>query len=201
MRLTLGIFALLLPSVAKADSWAKAETIVRASDRGNIIARIEPGAPKFFHGDGHTAHCLLLRFSEKDRGYEPMVEFDLMNRLLPETVLVADDGSFIVTLDDYIDGDATENALAIYSGKGTLLKRWALGDILPEEDIRALWNARLTLEYMSHRLWHGSAVIKMGDTRQVFIPVTEIDPKANVPTSFVTVDLDTLALRPGPGRK
>ena len=70
--------------------------------------------------------------------YEFIWRKPLVNKVSPESALVsAADGSF-VTFDDWGRSGYGENVVVIYSGKGDLIRKFALGDLMTKAQVEKL---------------------------------------------------------------
>jgi len=70
--------------------------------------------------------------------YEFWREHDLVNAARPCSVVIPDDGSFLVTFDDYMGVGTSENTVVVYDASGRMRKKWTLNDILSEAEIEKL---------------------------------------------------------------
>ena len=193
--LTVALLFLVSIGFARGESYERARTMVRYSKNGNVIVRIDPGAPKFFGGDGRLAHCQFYRYSTVARRYEFWREQDLVNTMLPLSVLFPDDGSFLITFDEHIAEDASENAVVAYDGRGNLLKRWSVEDILSKAEILA---RPLTRDYMGLQvpgLWHDDFGISYRDPKKIVIMAPLNDAKGIPKYQVFILNLNTLTLR------
>lgn len=66
-----------------------------------------------------------------DMDYEQIWEIELENPEVPDYAFVPNDGSFVITIDDYYSNGRTENAFVIYDTNGMFLKKYYLSDFSP----------------------------------------------------------------------
>ncbi len=118
---------LLATGAARADSWAPPpttpQTYVSSNHKFSFV---------LVPGKGTTAASGRMLGA---KGAE-LWSTPLLNRQLPLEVLVADDGRYLVTFDDYAQS-GSENAIVIYE-RGTLRARLGLSDLLTERELRNL---------------------------------------------------------------
>ena len=100
---------------------------------GEYVLRVEPGGRQ---GDG-TRQCVgtLFHCAAGAEGERQLWRRPLVNDVAPEIARVAEDGQFVVTLDEYQRGGA-RNAVVIYDGRGRMLRRFRLQQLLTREDWR-----------------------------------------------------------------
>jgi hypothetical protein len=70
--------------------------------------------------------------------YKNIRTFPLMNEVSPVEVFLSNDGEYIVTFDDWHGTGYGDNVIVIYRSDGTLVKRFALLDLLTEGDLESL---------------------------------------------------------------
>lgn len=71
-------------------------------------------------------------------GYRTIRAFDLVNPVAPVDALVSDDGSRIVTFDDWHSMGFGSNVVVLYDHEGRLVRKLALADFLSPGDIDVL---------------------------------------------------------------
>jgi hypothetical protein len=67
--------------------------------------------------------------------YRRVWERTFVNEIAPMDVLIADDGRYVVTIDDYGRTGLGDNAVVIYDAEGKLMNRYKLSDFLSQEEI------------------------------------------------------------------
>lgn len=75
---------------------------------------------------------------EDGGGYSRRWEIALTNEVAPVDVLVSDDGSYVVTFDNWHSVGYGDNVVVIYNSHGALVKKFGLADLLTEDDIETL---------------------------------------------------------------
>lgn len=91
---------------------------------------------------------VLERKLEGDR-YEVVWDRQLSNEKAPGSALVADDGSFVVTFDNWGERGYGHNVVVIYDAAGDTVRELALSDFLAEERIAQLTHT------VSQIIWGG----------------------------------------------
>ncbi len=114
-----------------ADSWpAPTERIVCFANRNHIF-RIEPGPldhSKFAIGT-------LYRFNEENKLYEIVWQTELLNPLSPVSVMVSDDGEYVVGINDYFRSGYGDHIVVIYGEEGKPIKKFGLRELFSDEEI------------------------------------------------------------------
>lgn len=146
-------FALLLGGPARADSWAMPETEVTLAAGGAFRFTVTPGDLEppppgsdrdkvAAQTDGQPAERLVPRGLLEKRNakgeWEPVWARSLVNRTAPVTVLVADNGRHVVTLDNWGSLGHGAHVIVIYGPDGGLVRSLALNDLVPEDYMMAL---------------------------------------------------------------
>ena len=128
--------------VASADSWlAPAEEDYYAANDAYYL-HVVPGDGAA-HARGTLVHVLI------GGGEEEAWSRDLENAVAPVTVLVAADGRYVVTSDDWGGVGYGPNVVVIYGPGGELVRKFKLEDLLTGEELAAV---PLTV---SSRWWRG----------------------------------------------
>ena len=140
-----GLFlSLLVPSVARADSWAPASKIVGSpiahvhddTARNSSSLRIEDavaGKPKPGQGEGQDASARgRLESRAADGRWVTVWEKPLVNDVAPVDVVVAPSGRVVATLDNWHFVGRGENVLVFYGADGTVIRSLKLTDLLPD---------------------------------------------------------------------
>ncbi len=150
-----------------------------------------------------------------DGGYYKKWEFPLVNEVSPVSALVANNGSYVVTFDNWHSAGYGDDVVVIYHSNGTLVKKFGLEDFLTEGDIETLprsvssiwWggehfideaNGLLVLKIVSDRKnpWEDGA--KFHDMKIELATGRALEPKRDLfsqPRVFGSVDIGT-ALEP-----
>ena len=115
----------------RADSWAPPSTETYVSANGNSRAIIVPRA----------LAGALRYFEDKVEGVEPAGQATgapallwvrpLVNDVGPTSALVADDGSHLVTFDNWHSAGYGDDVVVIYDGRGQLVRKLSLDQVLP----------------------------------------------------------------------
>jgi hypothetical protein len=74
---------------------------------------------------------LYKRSGVFDMDYELIWEVQLENPEMPDHAFVSNDGSFIITIDDYYANGRSENGFVIYDANGRFLKKYSLSTFSP----------------------------------------------------------------------
>ena len=156
--------AILLFFQLRSSATTLAEPVpsVYASYRGAFTVRVEPGEVK----DGKSvrkATARVFKYSGRNKSYTETAFFDLENQTLPGKLLISDDGSHIVGVDDWGDNGYKRPVIIVYNGAGKVLKRFHLGDFLTKAEIEEL-KPRDNLPYwqtwaIQVRLWDDPGAI------------------------------------------
>lgn len=73
-----------------------------------------------------------------DGGYSKKWEFPLVNEVSPVSALVASNGEYVVTFDNWHSVGYGDDVVVIYRSDGALVKKFGLEDLLTEGDIESL---------------------------------------------------------------
>lgn len=127
---------------AAADSWAapQEEDYYAANDAYYLHVVPGDGAKR---ARGTLYHLFI------GGGEEEVWSRDLENAVAPVTVLVAKDGNYVVTSDDWGGVGYGPNVVVIYGPGGEVVRKFALEDLLTEEEIA------LVPHSVSSRWWRG----------------------------------------------
>lgn len=136
-RSTLIWFVFLLicvPLVALGMTPREPTPEVYTSHRGRFIVRIEPG--KYVKNPTTSSHTTarVFEFNSHAHAYEPRATFKLENEILPRNVLITEDGSRIVAVDDWFNQDYKKPVIVVYDASGIVLKRFRINDLLSLEE-------------------------------------------------------------------
>lgn len=172
-------FALLLAPPAFADSWAlpqrttyeSADKTVRFTvvprDLGNQLAyfsdKVDGKDPAGQRGGGESrARGMLERRSGSK--WVKVWEGALVNDVSPVRALVANDGSHVVTFDNWHSTGYGENVVVIYRRDGSVVRSMTLSDMVPEDYVRALPRS------VSSLWWSGDHAFS-ADGRQLILKI------------------------------
>ncbi len=109
----------------------------------------------------------------------------LVNDVAPVSALVATDGGYVVTFDNWHSVGLGEHVVVIYRGDGSVVRSFTLTDILPEDYVRALPRS------VSSLWWGGKHVLSAdGRTLMLKVVVPSAGALAHRPRSFVDVAVD-----------
>jgi hypothetical protein len=140
---------------------------VHVSRNSDLIVRVEPGSANPDDSGAKPAHCRFYRYAEGKKVYEVWREHDLVNDVRPCGVVSPDDGSFLVTFDDYMGIGTSENTVVVYDASGRMLKKWALNDILSEAEIEELPHSTMSIH------WRGDVGVMRSRQHEVYISAPE----------------------------
>ena len=105
---------------------------VYSSYGGKFVARVEPGENK---KGGKKAIAQLFKFDDAKKEYQKGVSFRLENQILPEQLLITEDGARFVGVGDWWNLDYENPVIIIYDEKGDVLKRFRVEDFLSKEEV------------------------------------------------------------------
>lgn len=157
--LAVGLVAATTP--AHADSWAIPTTTSVESPDGIFRLTIEP-APigsqlEYFSEEVEAeqsgkpverpAPIAMLERRGPSGRYEPLWAKPLVNQIAPVEVLLAHDGTRVVTFDNWHSVGHGEHVIAIYDGAGELIRSMPLSALLPEDYIEALPHSVSSLQW------------------------------------------------------
>jgi hypothetical protein len=126
---------------AAADSWAEAQEEDYYAANDAYYLHVVPGAGA--HARGTLVHVLVGGDEEEVWSRE------LENPTAPVQVLVATDGRYVVTFDDWGEVGYGPNVVVIYGPGGELVKKLTLEDFLTEGEIAVAPTS------VSSRWWRG----------------------------------------------
>lgn len=179
--LCLAGFALVRSDEACADSWLMPERETILSANGQYRFTVEPAdigsqldyfsqeveAERTGTPVARSAPLGLLERRTEGGKWEPVWAAALANRVAPVTVLVADDGRHVVTLDNWHGIGHGEDVIVIYGQDGKLIRSMALTDLVPADYVEALPHS------VSSVSWRKDVAISSGNDRltiEVLIP-------------------------------
>lgn len=172
------LWVAMLGSAARADSWAMPEIETTLSANGQFRFTVTP-APisnqlAYFREEvaaersgkpvERPAPLGLLERRNAEGKWEPVWAGPLANPVAPVTVLVADDGRHVVTLDNWHSVGHGSHVIVIYGPDGGLVRSMSLTDLVPQEYIDALPHSVSSLR------WRGEPRLLAGDST-LLIPV------------------------------
>ncbi len=147
-------FALGLQT-AKADTWESPKPFSVHSSKSNFVARVEPGsfAPT-------KQKPVLTVFTVAAGVQVEQWKVELANLFSPVTVLISDDGQYVVTLDDHSSVGCGDTVLAFYAKQG-LIKKRSLEEVLAEvqPQVRESDYRNLFTHSVSSRHWRERGVM------------------------------------------
>ncbi|MBV7258778.1 hypothetical protein [Erythrobacter crassostreae] len=168
------VFALLLlGQPAQADSWLPPETRTTESANGAFRFTVEPtpirSSLDYFSQEleaeqageevDRPAPIGVLERRGDDGVWEPVWMRRLVNAVSPVTAIVADDGRFVVTFDNWYSTGFGENVIVIYGADGTLVRAMPLMALLPEDYIDALPRSVSSLSWKRDDRFDGSHLV------------------------------------------
>lgn len=129
------IACFLLQVKAFALSLADPIPFVYSSYGGNFLARVEPGEDK---SGGKKAMAQLFKYNAAKRQYEKGLSIPLENQVLPEKLLITEDGTRFVGVGDWWNFDYENPVIMVYGDNGKVLKRFRIEDFLSNEEVAAV---------------------------------------------------------------
>ena len=148
--LFLGLVAgLILPlSPARADSWVAPRRTTYLSANRSVRLIVTPHVPAdrslrpyvtepLGPSAPDHAHAMLQRRDGGGR-WHTQWQGPLRNEVMPVGALVADNGRWFVTFDDWGGTGTGPNVVVIYDGTGRVIRALSILDLLPEDYVRTL---------------------------------------------------------------
>ncbi|MEO1730667.1 MAG: hypothetical protein AAFR64_08010 [Pseudomonadota bacterium] len=185
----------------RADSWAPPTTKTYVSQSGEYRFTVEPApieSSLTYFREEITAReegvsverPAPLGFLEKleDNGdWTPVWAAPLVNTVAPVSALVADDGAYVVTFDNWHSVGRGENVIVVYEASGAMVRSVALTDVLGEAYLSALPMS------VSSTSWNrGKRLLPDGATLEIDLLVPEPDTRERksetVPLRIVLAD-------------
>jgi hypothetical protein len=123
--------AALQAGVAFADTWLPPTEQDYYSANEEYFLRVVPG-----DGSSPARGTLSRAFPARDA--QELWSRELANAYAPHEVLVADAGEYVVTFDDWGQVGYGPNVVVIYGPGGELVTKFALEDLLTEDEIAAV---------------------------------------------------------------
>ena len=165
---------MLTTSVAQADSWGPPTTTVTESANGQFRVTVVPrpldGALAYFEdkvdgvgaagqrkGDAQVSPIALVEQRKGKNGWIRVWQMPLVNDVAPTAVLLANDGSRLVTFDNWHSAGFGDDVVVIYDAQGDLVRKFSLDQILP-----AAYVAHLPRS-VSSLWWGGQHALVAGD--------------------------------------
>lgn len=200
------LVVLLLPfsAAAQADTWApptpKSYMSADQRSRLQVFPRRLDGSLAYFEDKiagktpagqakgetRRTAEAVLERRDPAGK-WEIVWHKPLVNEVAPVNALIANDGSHVVTFDNWHSNGFGTDVVVVYGADGSLIRSLALPDLLPSSYIR-------TLHRSVSSIWWGGEHRLSEDGRklilQIAVPSTDELPIANAHVEL-TVDLAT----------
>lgn len=148
------LISAILACPTTADSWIPAhETQVFSADgqtRVTVMPRELDGALAYFQdkvegrelagqASGDARHSATARMEKcEGRRWTLVWEKPLVNDVAPVTTLVANDGRFLVTFDNWHSMGLGEDVVVIYGSDGRVMHRYSLEDLIPRDYLMGL---------------------------------------------------------------
>lgn len=186
--LSLALFALAATGCI-ADTLMPPMQVVYSSPDNTHLFLVQPGA---FEEGKQTRPCsgTLFRIErEKVAGfvspkYVPVWTSNLENTLSPKGAIVANDGSFVVTVNDYSANTDENTAVVIYDSRGEKISALGLVDIFAPEALAKI------PESTSSVLWFFDGTID-SKTKTLELFVWDSGPLEKPNFRKLTIDLET----------
>ena len=190
-RFTLALLMLASP-VALADSWAPPTTKITESANGQFRVTVVPrplaGALAYFQdkvdgvgaagqrkGEAQVSPVAMVEKRDGANGWRAVWQMPLVNDVAPTSVRLSNDGSRLVTFDNWHSVGLGDDVVVIYDEQGDLVRKLSLDQIVP-----AAYVAHLPRTVSS--LWWGGEHALVADDRfvelQVVLPGADMDDEA-----------------------
>lgn len=145
---------LLLPASVNADTWALPSIKKYHSQNERYVFTIIPRSLEsqlaYFqdlvdgkkeagqrHGEIDKARG-ILELTKENGASEKIWEILLVNDVSPVRALVTDDGSYVVTFDNWHSAGYGEDAIVIYDREGTVVRMFSVKSVIGEEHFSGL---------------------------------------------------------------
>lgn len=153
--LILALAGLAFAGVARADSWAPPRVQTYVSTNGAVRLTVTPRRPAsalaYFEdlsagrrpagqraGSGQASAEGVVERRDPGGGWAVQWRGPLVNDVAPVSALVADDGAYVVTFDNWHFVGFGDNVVVIYDAGGHVVRSLVLSDFLPEDYVAAL---------------------------------------------------------------
>ncbi len=164
-KIRLASLLLLVGLLLRADTWPDPERRVFTSRHGAHRVVVLPASRTRqaawwsgrTDGSGDPAKAILQ--ARRWWGYRKVLEFDLANPIAPVNALVSEDGTRIVTFDDWHMMGYGPNVVVIYGESGQLIRRLALTDLLSPGDIATLSKSSSSIHWRGTPEFNGRQLI------------------------------------------
>jgi hypothetical protein len=182
-----GALLMLYPDAACADSWLPPETATVTSQGGAYRFTIEPASMERLgeKRDKRVDKAVGILERRSDQGeWEPVWTSTLLNSIAPVSALVADDGRYVATLDNWGGVGRGNHVVVIYGEGATVIRSYRLDDLLPADYIAALSHS------VSSTAWRSEAAISRSNDRlviEVYVPSEEYAGNSSDTVTFEIV--------------
>jgi hypothetical protein len=167
------LLALLFVSPVNADSWALPKKEKYYSPNKKFYFEVTPkkleSQLKYFEDkvDGNENAGALEKTKENrargafyerrsDGGYSRKSKFFLSNEVSPVSAIVSNDGAYIVTFDNWHSVGYGDDVVVIYRSDGTMIKKFALEDLLTEGDIETFSRSTSSMSWGGEHYINGA---------------------------------------------
>jgi hypothetical protein len=180
-----------------AEAFSPAEPVpeVYASRRGKFLVRVEPGETIKNGKHIRNAVAQTFVFNDKKKSYDPQNSFPLENEIFPGKLLITEDGSRIVAVDDWSNSKMEKPILVIYDRKGNALKRYRLKDFLTSAEIDEI-KPQTNREFSIWQPW-AKAVVLVSDSNSLRVIRDEVIQGPGKKYDSFVIDLMTFDVRKG----
>ena len=133
----------LVIQAAPADAYspkpgATPEKLTVYSSNGRFAATIIPAWPGSLRS---FARARIYAVNERG-GRKRFARFPLLNEFAPRAALISDDGRWLVTIDEWRNTGYGDHVVVIYHSTGSVVRSFALEDLLTELDLASLSSTR-----------------------------------------------------------
>lgn len=205
------LFTILGASAARADSWLPPSVERYESTNGSYRLTVTPrmlrdqlsyfqdkvaGKELAGQAQGETATTARAVLERRDAGgkWSQVWAAPLVNEVAPVRALVANDGRYVVTFDNWHSVGFGPDVVVVYGADGQRIRALGLKDLLPQEYIRALPRSVSSLH------WGGEHRLSPDGTRLILAIVIPDDSEESFARdkAHVEIEVDLASGNPVP---
>jgi hypothetical protein len=199
--------ALLMPSVAYADSWFPAQVETYFSEDKNVRVTVTPrqleDALAYFEdkveerepagqkAGGNDKASMLLERKTTYGEWQTVWKRTLPNDVAPVSVLLSRTGRYVASFDNWHSMGHGDNVVVIYGPDGNVIRSLRLDDFLPKSYIAALPRSVSSLRWSGqHRISKDETTLTLEVTVPEVIDENSDSPPRENPKAFVEISFD-----------